>query len=262
SDSGVTQPSDTGVTQPSDSGVTQPSDSGVTQPSEVAVSSGNIVNEQGLSSGGGGGGVSSTGPNQTSESGAYTSSFTTCAGYKDVSASDQACDAITYAQHINAMTGNPDGTFDPDGLLQRDQVSKIILESFYLYNNKVDYCQGSNPFPDVLEIDWSRQYICRARVIGTVTGYLGGIDKGSFRPARNVNRVEFLAILLRNIKEEMPSIYSRSYSDVPTGQWYSGYARYSYDNGLFTGLNLHPSDYMTRREVAQVLYKMGQLGKL
>ena len=209
-----------------------------------------------------GGGVTGT----TGATGGTTvtrvSTATNCAGYRDVLANDPACDAIEYVQSIGAMTGNPDGTFAPSDLLQRDQIAKIVLEAFDLYNKQVDYCQGLNPFPDVMEVDWAWQYICRARTVGAVTGYQSGADKGTYRPERNVNKAEFLALLLRNVKEKMPSVSSKSYNDVSTGQWYSGYARYSYDNKLFAGSSLHLTDYVTRKEVAWVMYRLHQLGKL
>jgi len=160
------------------------------------------------------------------------------------------------------MTGNPDGTFAPNGLLQRDQIAKIALETFSKYVDGTDYCGGTDPFPDVTNSAWSYQYICRGKDIGMITGYLGGADAGFYRPGRSVNRVEFLALLLRNLSDAMPSNSSTSYSDVATGQWYSGYARYSMDNSLFTGSNLFPTQATTRVEVASVIFKLHNLGKI
>ncbi|MBU0668089.1 S-layer homology domain-containing protein, partial [Patescibacteria group bacterium] len=232
----------------------------------VSDGAGNCVVQSGGGGGGGGGTGTETGTGAGTGTGVTktttVSSTTNCAGFKDVAASDSACDAIEYVQSIGAMTGNPDGTFAPSDLLQRDQIAKIVLEAFDLYNQKVDYCQGLNPFPDVMEVDWAWQYICRARGLGAVTGYQAGVDKGTYRPERNVNRAEFLAVLLRNVKEKMPSVSKKSYNDVPTGQWYSGYAAYSYDNKLFAGSRLYSTNYVTRKEVAQVLYRLHQLGKL
>ncbi len=68
--------------------------------------------------------------------------------------------------------------------------------------------------------------------------------------------------MLRNLNEPMPSIHSVSYADVPTGQWFSGFAKYSYDNGLFSGINLYPGQATTRDEVAVVIYKLHLLGKI
>ena len=185
-----------------------------------------------------------------------------CGGYSDVPASHSDCDAIEYVQSIGAMTGNPDGTFEPMAYLQRDQVAKISLETYSLFNDSSDYCQGNDPFPDVPVAQWSYQYICRGVDLGMITGYLEGDDAGFYRPSRSVNRVEFLALILRNNSDTMPSTSSSSYDDVESGQWYSGYAKYSYDNSLFEGNDLKPTMFTKRVEVARVIYKLDQLGKL
>lgn len=185
-----------------------------------------------------------------------------CAGYTDVPADHASCDAIEYLQSIGAMTGNPDGTFAPDESLQRDQVAKIVLETFGLFDGAEDYCAGTDPFPDVEESAWAYQYICRGVELGMITGYEAGEDEGYYRPARSVNRVEFLALTLRNLSDTMPGLNSTSYNDVEAGQWFSGYAKYSYDNDLFTGANLYPSQYTKRSEVADVIYELHTLGKI
>ncbi len=183
-----------------------------------------------------------------------------CAGFSDLAASDADCDAISYVKSIGAMTGNPDGTFDPAGLLQRDQIAKIALEAFGNFSGSADYCAGQSPFPDVTAADWAYQYICRAKALAVVTGYEAGADAGYFRPARSVNRAEFLAIILRNLGEIMPT--GSSYTDVHSTDWFADYAKYSKDNSLFTGSTLKPANFTSRREVAQVLYKLHNLGKI
>jgi hypothetical protein len=184
----------------------------------------------------------------------------TCAGFSDVLTSDSSCDAVAYVKGLGAMTGNPDGTFDPDGILQRDQVAKIVLETFGLFAGS-DYCDGNSPFGDIASSAWSYQYICRAKALNLVTGYLSGPDKGFYRPSRSMSRVEFLAILLRNLPD-VPGNDVSSYSDVESGVWYSGFAKYSKDNALFTGTKLYPSQYVSREEVAQVIFKLHTAGKI
>jgi hypothetical protein len=183
-----------------------------------------------------------------------------CAGFTDLTILDSDCSAIQYVKSIGAITGNPDGTFDPAGLLQRDQISKIALEAFNKFDNTTNYCNGQNPFPDVAEASWAYQYVCRAKALSVVTGYLSGADAGYFRPARTVNRAEFLAIILRNLGEMMPT--GASYTDVSADAWFAGYAKYSKDNSLFGGTKLYPTNFTTRREVAQVLYRLHNLGKI
>jgi hypothetical protein len=185
----------------------------------------------------------------------------TCDGFSDVDTLDASCDAIKYVKSIGAMTGNPDGTFDPAGILQRDQVAKIVLKTFSLFVDGTDYCSSSVPFGDISSGAWSFQYICRAKALSIVTGYLSGPDKGFYRPSRSMNRVEFLAILLRNLPD-VPGNDVSSYTDVETGVWYSGFAKYAKDNSLFTGTKLYPTKYVSREEVAEVIYKLHTAGKI
>lgn len=185
-----------------------------------------------------------------------------CAGFDDVAENHPDCDAIEFVKNLGAMTGHPDGTFRTAEILQRDQVAKISLESFNLFNQSSDYCSGSSAFPDVPASAWSYQYVCRGVGLGMITGYASGADAGKYVPARSVNRVEFLALILRNVSDTMPNNNSSSYGDVESGQWFSGFAKYAFDNSLFTGSNLNPTQQVTRLEVAQVLYKLDQLGKL
>ncbi|MFH1533757.1 MAG: S-layer homology domain-containing protein [Nitrospirota bacterium] len=185
-----------------------------------------------------------------------------CAGYTDVLDTHPDCEAIEYMQSIDAMTGNPDGTFAPNDYLQRDQIAKISLETFELFDDSEDYCGGENPFPDVDSNDWAYQHICRGVELGMIYGYTGGADAGYYRPARDVNRVEFLALILRNVSDTMPDDSLGSYDDVEGGNWFSGYAKYSYDNALFDGNKLFPAQPTTRLEVARHVYELYLLGKI
>lgn len=184
-----------------------------------------------------------------------------CEDYEDVSADHSDCEALTFVKENGAMTGNPDGTFAPAQPLQRDQIAKIILVALGQFDENEDYCLGVNPFPDVTSADWSYQYICRAVELGLITGYKSGADAGKYIPARAVNRAEALALLLRHI-ENLPGIDSTSFADVSSGQWFSGYAKYAQDNGLFGGSNLFAAESTIRIEVAEILFKLNAMGKL
>ena len=177
-----------------------------------------------------------------------------CAGFSDVPATDPDCAAVEYVKSIGAMTGNPDGTFDPNLPVQRDQIAKIVLETFGKFEASTDYCGGADPFPDVGTAEWSYQYVCRGKALGMITGYQSGEDKGFYRPVRGVNRAELLAMLLRNLDEAMPT--GASYSDVPSDAWYGGYAKFSLDNEIYAGTVLEPTRFASRIEVAYVIYSL------
>ncbi len=187
---------------------------------------------------------------------------TDCTMFKDVKANDPDCAAIGYVNSIGAMTGNPNGTFGPNAFLQRDQVAKIILVAFKLYDTTTDYCGNGTIFPDIAAGNWAFQYICAAKAEGLITGYQNGPDAGHYIPSRNVSRIEFLAILLRSLGDQIPSNNSSSYDDVQAGQWFSGYASYAMNNSLFPGPNLNPNSFTMRRDVARILYQLYKEGKI
>jgi len=189
-----------------------------------------------------------------------------CDVFTDIEPNHPDCPAIGYVYSIGAMTGYPDGTFRPQKILQRDEVSKISLMAFELYKDGLDYCRGEDPFPDVLvngdEPDWSAQYVCRGVEKSMITGYEGGDDAGYFRPARLVNIAEFLALFLRNLDQTMPVNSSASYANIPTGEWFTGFFRFAQDNDLLDSTPSSPTDDVPRLQVAKVLYKLHQLEML
>lgn len=183
-----------------------------------------------------------------------------CAGFKDIGSTNTSCPAIQYVRSIGAMTGNPDGTFEPDELLQRDQIAKIVLKAFKQFDLTTNYCMGKAPFSDISSSSWALQYICRAKALGLITGYQEPGSIGLFKPAQPVTRAEFLAITLRNLKPS--TIRAASYRDTDPTAWYAPYASYSKTSNLFSGENLYPHNFTTRREVAEILYKLHNSGKL
>ncbi len=185
----------------------------------------------------------------------------TCAGFNDVSASDPDCAGLTFAKSRGIITGNADGTANLSGFLQRDQVAKIAMEAYGMYDKNQNYCSGQMPYYDMSSAEWSYQYVCDAKNRGIVTGYKSGVDFGNFRPARVVNRSEFLAIMIRPLTSlingfTIPDNNIASYTDVELGQWYAGLARLSMSYNLFTGSYFQPLNAVTRREAVQVIYKL------
>lgn len=224
----------------------------------LAVTSFEVVdpNSSGGSSGGGAGGSVSPPPNNNQN----PQPVEYCGGYTDISANDTDCEAIEYVQSIGAMTGNDDGTFAPGEFLQRDQITKISLEAFELFDDQADYCENTNPFPDVTSADWSYQYVCRGKQLGMITGYKAGENAGLFVPANNVMLIEFWALILRNTAEELP--LGSSFAGWVNDAWYSGYAKFVADNNLYDGLSPSPTETVPRRDVAVFLYELHQMGVL
>ena len=216
------------------------------------------------SSSGGGGAGGSVSPPPKQQTSPTTSTATPevgdCAGYSDVDADDQDCDAIEYVQSIGAMTGNDDWTFGRNNFFQRDQMAKIVLEAWDQFDENMDYCEVAHPFPDVTSGDWSYQYVCRAKELGVVTGYLAGPNAGLFKPGNHFILVEFWAMVLRNVDATMEA--GLSFAGFETDAWYSPYAKFVADNDLYEGSSPMPTELVPRRDVAEFLYDLHLMGEL
>lgn len=111
--------------------------------------------------------------------------------FKDVDQNEIYYDAIQYtsSEEVGIIDGNPDGTFEPLGLLNRAQTAKIMayaLTDEATINSHInDRC-----FPDVTPDKWYAGPVCYAAAEGWIKGYAQ--DNGTFlyKPTRNVSFVE------------------------------------------------------------------------
>lgn len=97
---------------------------------------------------------------------------------------------VSVLTEVGAIEGNPDGTFQPDRLLNRAEFLKIVLKSYPQSTVDIDEDAG-NCFPDVGQWDWFSPYVCYAKAQGIVGGY----PDGYFRPDNAVNYAEALKML-------------------------------------------------------------------
>lgn len=109
--------------------------------------------------------------------------------YKDAPFSKAETAGISVLTNLTAVTGNPDGTFAPERVVNRAEFLKILFRShpdIAVTDNDAADC-----FPDVRTNDWFSSYVCLAKTRNVVGGY----PDGFFRPANPVNYVEALKML-------------------------------------------------------------------
>ena len=106
--------------------------------------------------------------------------------FSDVSASHPNSDAIAAVAEAGIFSGN-DGAFNPDGLLTRAQLAKVLVEAFNL--------EGSTPasFKDVPADHWAHDYINTLYLHKITTGY----GDGNFGLNDNVTAKQFKAFIDR-----------------------------------------------------------------
>ncbi len=217
--------------------------------------------ESSSSGGGGGGGGSSSGktgfasltstPVQiTTETKAEKTEIVIL---RDVDKDHWAKDAIEALYNKGILSGMGDGTFNPDGSVTREQLAKIICESFE-FNTSPETAS----FTDVGEDRWSYPYIVLMKSAGVINGY----EDGSFRPSAEITREDMAVMLCRacdaaGIKLED----KRAFADFDDDGEISGYAYESisrlYISGIMNGTGekiISPKGRATRAMAAKLIY--------
>jgi len=144
--------------------------------------------------------------------------------------------AIDWVQADGIVSGYSDGYYRPNLIINRAEFTKIIIES--VVGGTIT---GSNCFPDVTN-EWFAKYICTAKVDGIV----GGNADGTFKPSSEVNYVEALKIVLEAYHTDFPRTRYE--------YWYSKYIEYALDLGLSFASSKLPHSFITRAEMAEIIY--------
>mgnify|MGYP003987036577 CR=1 FL=1 len=194
------------------------------------------------------------------------------ANFSDVDSSTYYNGAIDWMTDNAILQGYPDGSFQPDRCVNRVEFLKILFET----NETPLITVAENPFPDVDETSWYAPYV--------LTGYhqenqtIEGYPDGSFEPEQCVNRVEAIKMATLEFHNgEIPPVaglyingydIAKALTDNPDEWWkeYYSSARGAntvgidhfdrYDTEESTTYDFGPGESMTRKEVAEMIYRM------
>jgi hypothetical protein len=173
--------------------------------------------------------------------------------FQDVLRTNDSYVAINYLNQAGVISGYPDGAFKPNNPINRAEVLKVILNGSGI-QRAADVTDAG--FPDVKKEDWFSSFVAKAKELGIAKG--NDID-GTFAPGRQVNKAEFLKMLLmaNNIKTEALKVDADVAPDAPKDAWFAPYVNYALQVGIISknsqGL-VEPSKLLTRAEVAQMMY--------
>ncbi len=163
---------------------------------------------------------------------------TVSASFPDVKENYKHAAAIETLSQLGIIGGYEDGTFRPDNNVERDEMAKLV---YVLYTTFSDAGKGSVKFDDVTADNWAVGYIswCSAKSI------VGGYGDGTFRPDNNVTYDEALKMVCCVL----------GYTDFDSDLWPTD-VRQKALRELKLGENIEAngSDYLTRGQVAQLLY--------
>ena len=183
--------------------------------------------------------------------------------FSDVRDNHSNAEAINTLKEEEVIDGYPDGTFKPDGEINRAELAKLVVEK--VANPSPD--DYNNCFPDIAD-EWFAAYVCYAKEMGWVQGY----DDETFKPGNNVTRVEALKMILEVLlAEELENRYAledQTVLDVDINEWYGIYFILADNLDLLDkqhiaevdgGYNYHPGENMTRKEVAETIFRAQML---
>gem|GEM_PF-1233613 len=171
--------------------------------------------------------------------------------FKDVKPDDAFANEITKIKEAEIVRGYDDGTFRPDKTVNRAEFIKMLMDSIGLSPIGMEF---NKCFDDVFN-QWFAPYVCIAKRKGWVNGY----EDNSYRPERDVNRAEAMAMASRIIDIGRKNEDLILFNDVPPDSWFSEPLQELASNGLV------PSSYktwflpekgMTRGEMAYIAYQV------
>lgn len=178
--------------------------------------------------------------------------------FSDLSAEHPDFNAAHYLSEKGIIRGYGDNTFKPDQQITRAELTKMILVGAKVETKNYE----TNCFPDVGYLEWYSNYVCTAKEAKYIQGY----DDGTFKPEQYINKAEALKIIAKTYDwkmefEETPG----AFADTPNNAWYVDYIWYGIERDLFKGFddesvnlfdyNFEPGKYITRGEVAEILYR-------
>lgn len=152
---------------------------------------------------------------------------------------EKAIHTLTY---LEVISGNEDGSFQPNKTINRAEFSKIMVLAT---KAPLTYPQESS-FSDVQTSDWFFPYVETAKTKGWIDGY----EDGSFKPGNTINRAEVAKIIAEGFNLDISS---------QVGPWYSKYFVSLAEQNLLPyntpENNIGPEVLPSRAEIVEMVYR-------
>lgn len=164
---------------------------------------------------------------------------------------------------LKVINGNPDGTFKPERAVNRAE----MLTMLYRALDRTPALAAGNCFRDVTPGSWYESVVCDAAAQRVVEGY----SDGTFRPQKEVNRVEALKMIMNmfglsvdELSQQMRNVVK--FVDVSLSAWYTKYLYAAFTQGILpiagqVGPRFYPDAPLLRGEAAAYIYNALQQKK-
>jgi hypothetical protein len=171
----------------------------------------------------------------------------------DVPSDSWAWGYVEAAVENGVVQGFPDGTYQPNLVVTRDQMAVYIARALEGGDSGVPPGPATPSFPDVLVDHWAYKYVEHAVDQGVVQGF----DDGSYRPDLPVDRAQMAVYIARALAGSDANVPAGpptpTFPDVPTDFWSYNYVEYIAEQGVSQGYPdglYHPEIPCTRDQMA------------
>lgn len=161
--------------------------------------------------------------------------------FPDVESTASYAQAVQELSALDVISGYDDGTFGPDKLVTRAEITKMIVDAL-AERSSAEASTESTKFADVSADHWAKGYINQ----GVANGFIAGMSDTEFDPDANVTYVQAQKMLVSAIGYE-------TYAQAQGG-WPIGYKTYAASLDITKGISgITDSTELTRAQVAQMI---------
>jgi hypothetical protein len=161
--------------------------------------------------------------------------------FPDVESTASYAQAGQELSALDVISGYEDGTFGPDKLVTRAEITKMIVDAL-AERSSAEASTESTKFADVSADHWAKGYINQ----GVADGFIAGMSDTEFDPDANVTYVQAQKMLVSAIGYE-------TYAQAQGG-WPIGYKTYAASLDITKGISgIKDSTELTRAQVAQMI---------
>ena len=179
--------------------------------------------------------------------------------FADVPEDNKNAVAIDFLQKSEVIKGYEDGSFKPEGGINRAELMKILVEAQGVTPDPDEY---KDCFPDVKD-EWFAPYVCYAKEMEWVGGYADGTF-GAEKPVIKVEAIK-MTINSQGLSGETQDCDTELFADTNKAEWYGKYLCVAKNKGLLeegATDSYNPTEAITRGTVSENIYRAITIEKL